>query len=272
MTPPEPTPPITPHVPVRLLPVPETPAGPTPQLPGPQASDAVSIAEAVLSDLAPSIKGCWETLTELQSMGRALSGAAASVGGAERQEAPRLEKPASAPVEAASREKPSEGSQQLWLQMLLTLGMVVLMPLLAALALALVLRRSSLRFRVELAGSQTGPVVVSASRVDAAAFVPVETETPSSQETPLRLTETVEGPSVDPELFRLEQKEPEPTGEQFDLGPSYEEEKRAKEEALHQQEMAVLQQIFEDNRKLLEEIEESSAEGPAQEGSPELPS
>jgi hypothetical protein len=45
-----------------------------------------------------------------------------------------------------------------------------------------------------------------------------------------------------------------PSGEKFDLGPTYAEEMRSREEAARQQEEALVQQIFEQNLVLLEQI------------------
>jgi hypothetical protein len=47
----------------------------------------------------------------------------------------------------------------------------------------------------------------------------------------------------------------EQTAQAFDLGPSYEEEKRAKEEAQRQQEEALLRHIFDENVQLREQID-----------------
>jgi hypothetical protein len=44
------------------------------------------------------------------------------------------------------------------------------------------------------------------------------------------------------------------TLEEFDIGPTYEEELRMKEEAMRQHEEAVMRQIFEDNLRLREEL------------------
>lgn len=50
----------------------------------------------------------------------------------------------------------------------------------------------------------------------------------------------------------------EPTGEQFDLGPSYEEERIAKAQSEKQQEQALLRQIFAKNQELMQSIRNAS--------------
>lgn len=55
--------------------------------------------------------------------------------------------------------------------------------------------------------------------------------------------------SPNPETFAEES-----TAQPFDLGPSYQEERRLKEEAERQQEQAVLRTIFEDNLRLRQQL------------------
>ncbi len=45
--------------------------------------------------------------------------------------------------------------------------------------------------------------------------------------------------------------------EEFDLGPTFEEERKRKEESIEQQENAVLEQLFEQNLRLHEQIEQA---------------
>jgi len=137
-----------------------------------------------------------------------------------------------------------------WWQIPLLFGAVVLTPLLVSLTLALVLRRSGLRFRLEVVGSPGGPLILSTGRVEAGNGV--QQDGLPAQGAPARLAGAPDASLAPSEPLP---QEPEPTGELFDLGPSYEEEKVARESSLLQQEMGVLQQIFEDNQKLLEEIE-----------------
>ncbi len=55
------------------------------------------------------------------------------------------------------------------------------------------------------------------------------------------------------------ESELEPTGQPFDLGPTYEEELQLRQEQAQQQDGAVLRQLFEDNLKLREELKQAEA-------------
>jgi hypothetical protein len=48
-----------------------------------------------------------------------------------------------------------------------------------------------------------------------------------------------------------------PVGETFDVGPTFEEERQLREDMAHQQEEAILQHFFEENLRLLEQIEQA---------------
>jgi hypothetical protein len=148
-----------------------------------------------------------------------------------------------APVAAAPAESPARAGM-LWLPLAIG-GFAVTLPLAGLLALALALRRGGLQFRVELVSSSAAglPLVARLEPAWQAGPAPAAAAAPPA-----------EAPR---------QEEP-PSGEQFDLGPSYEEEQQAKDESLRLQEQAVLQQIFEDNLRLQEEAGPlAPREGPA---------
>jgi hypothetical protein len=116
---------------------------------------------------------------------------------------------------------------------------------LVLLALLLVLRRfkgagSLLRVEVVNSGTPVWPAPVPAAGGDGAEVRP---------------------PAGDQALT----KEPEvkTTAQPFELGPTYEEDRRQREEAERQREQAVLQHVYEDNVRLREQLEE----GPAAEAS-----
>jgi hypothetical protein len=50
--------------------------------------------------------------------------------------------------------------------------------------------------------------------------------------------------------------EPESTAEQFELGPTYDEELKSRQDQEQHQEQAVLRQLFEDNLKLRRDVAE----------------
>ncbi len=60
-----------------------------------------------------------------------------------------------------------------------------------------------------------------------------------------------------PEGDRFKEPEPEHLPEQFDLGPSYEEERRMKLNKADQQEQAAIEQLIEENLRFQEEIQEA---------------
>jgi hypothetical protein len=143
-------------------------------------------------------------------------------------------------------------SGPLWLQVALVAGVVLFCPLLLALMLALMLRRLGMHLRVEVINSSPGTPII--ARLEGYGPLPLgiaggqggQPAQPASAEE-----------SAPPGAARVEEPE---TAERFDLGPSYEEERLAKEVALRQQELAVLQLVFEENVRLQEEIEHLDAQ------------
>lgn len=136
-----------------------------------------------------------------------------------------------APVVAEAAQPMEEGMpwyKVVWLQIAVAGGTVVAGPLILVLALGIMLRRYGPLLRVEV----TNPGVLRLEGGMLHAAVPAT-----------EYTQAVDTQAM--ENF---------TGEYFDLGPSYDEERKAKEEAQRHAEMAVLQEIFEQNVRLHEEI------------------
>jgi hypothetical protein len=149
-------------------------------------------------------------------------------------------------------------------------------PLVVVVALAFLLRKSGSLVKVELyntAGSCPPSVATSSYAADSSGSGAANMLQHLSAGAPSSVSGAGdEAPAMD----RLEASPEETsssTAEQFDLGPSYEEERLAKEEALRLQEQAVLQEIFEQNLKLLEQVEElgeGDTQGAAAPDSPEV--
>jgi hypothetical protein len=128
---------------------------------------------------------------------------------------------------------------------------------LGTLFLALIIRGSPLRLQVDLHNSApTGPIV---ARLETGWPMPMPVPVSVPAATPTEGMPTL-NLSAHEELAPPPEPEPPFTGEQFDLGPSYEEEQQAKAEALRQQELAVLQEVFEQNLRLHEEVAQLAAE------------
>jgi hypothetical protein len=119
-------------------------------------------------------------------------------------------------------------------------------PLIVVFALGLMLKRSNLRFRVEVVNPSGGtPFVPGQVGIDPALL---------AQPAPPPGQRPVEVPAAAQPAPEEAVEEGRQTGEKFDLGPSYEEERQAMLEAQRQQELALLQEIFEQNLRLQEEI------------------
>jgi hypothetical protein len=164
--------------------------------------------------------------------------------------------PAPPPAPAAAPREVRAEAGVAWAQVALVVAVVLLCPLLVALMLAMILRRSGLQFRVEVVNSSPGGPII--ARLDPnwvmqPGMVPAAGQTMQAGE-----MAAAEQPALE--------KEPEVSGEQFDLGPSYEEERQAKLQALEQQELAVLQEVFEQNLRLREEIDRLEEESPSPDG------
>ena len=118
-------------------------------------------------------------------------------------------------------------------QLICTLVAVVVGPLLVVLTLCALLRRHSRRhgplIRIEFANGQFPTYLA----------MPPAPAAPPRVETVPASTAIEESPS---------------TAETFDLGPTYDDELRMKEQSLRQQEQAIVQQLFEQNVKLQEDL------------------
>jgi hypothetical protein len=154
-------------------------------------------------------------------------------------------------LQQAPEKGPGSPAWALWLVAALAAA-ALLVPPAVVLLIALVVRRAGLKLRVEVLNSTPqGPII---ARIEPGAWpmlvAPAATGTatgssPATVEVQIRPAEGAEPGSAE---------EPPQTGEAFDLGPSYEEERLAREQALRQQEQAVLQEVFEQNLRLQQEI------------------
>jgi hypothetical protein len=132
-----------------------------------------------------------------------------------------------------------------WLQVVLIAAVTLLCPFLVALMLALILRRSGMQLRVEVINSGTaGPIIAR-----------LETPAPAATAGPAQASPAPVTGAAPAQESRLIENAPD-LAERFDLGPSYEEEKQARDQAQRQKEMAVLQELFEQNQRLYEQIEQ----------------
>ncbi|MFO0845104.1 MAG: hypothetical protein U0797_22405 [Gemmataceae bacterium] len=183
--------------------------------------------------------------------------------------APAAERP------AAAREDALPWYKVVWLQVVVGGSALVVGPLMVALMLGLMLRRSGLQFRVEVVNSPGAlgqGVAYGVSRID--------TSMPDVPARPVGRIEPGLGSlaalaAQEAVSFPAPEDEPAMTGEQFELGPSYEEERVAKEESLRLCEQAILQEIFEENLKLQEELrrqEEAALAAPATDEAPAVTS
>lgn len=264
--PPAPPPPLPrPRAPEQQGPAPKPPCASEESVS--QRLNAVVLCNsAILRNLSACAGTVREALVQLQAVSGSMSQAAEPTGSAERQEnaEPSPQAPPAAipsrPGNWSCMDRPAgepssvslSWNQFFWLQMPLTIGAVVLTPLLMAIGLALVLRRSGLRFRIELTGAPGVPLLISGGRVETGNSGSAEGLAPGTL-SPLAGTTAGGFP---PQQLLPEEQELELTGEHFDLGPSYEEEKLAQEESHRHQELAVLEKIFTDNCQLMQEIQE----------------
>ncbi len=143
-----------------------------------------------------------------------------------------------------------------WLQVIVGGSALVVGPLMVALLLGIMLRRSGFQFRVELVnapGTLGSGVAYGVSRIDTnQPDVPARPvgriEPDLASLSAVAALEAVTFPELKPG------EEAPMTGEKFDLGPTYEEERLAKQEAELLREKAILQEIFEENLRLQEEL------------------
>jgi hypothetical protein len=181
--------------------------------------------------------------------------------------------PAPPPAPHPSAVKPTEKKQEspaavprtaepesMWASFALLAVAVLLCPLLVLLLAGLLIRRTGLQFKVEvLNSSPAGPVVARLEPGWSIAPATPNQGSPAAGQQAVSESTVGEQPAEGAPF----------TGEHFDLGPSYEEEQQAKAQALQQQEAAVMQQIFEQNLRLQEEIAALEAEPEAaDEGQP----
>jgi hypothetical protein len=144
-------------------------------------------------------------------------------------------------------------------QLVSAIGSLVVGPLVLLLAVLFMLRRfkgAGSLLRVEVVNSGTpAPTIVYGGPAAWPAPVPAaggdgaEVRLPAGVEA---LTADANGPEV------------ETTAQPFELGPTYEEERRQREEAERQREQAVMQHVYEDNVRLREQLGQLE-EGPAAE-------
>lgn len=140
-----------------------------------------------------------------------------------------------------------------WVQ-IATLAFVVTMPFALVVGLALILRWSGMKFRVEIINS--GAVLLQDVQ-GLRALAPAVPQAPAGQPDLDQLWQTglAGGTAADPHPLDAPAEEVF-TGEYFDLGPTFEEERLLREEALLAGERAVLQQVYEENLRLQQEIRE----------------
>jgi hypothetical protein len=136
-------------------------------------------------------------------------------------------------------------------QLLSVVGSLVVGPLVLLLALLFVLRRfkaAGSLLRVEVVNSGTpAPTILYGGPAAWPAPVPAA----GGDGAEVRLPVGVEALTKEPEV--------ETTAQPLELGPTYEEERRQREEAERQREQAVLQYVYEDNVRLREQLEEGPA-------------
>jgi hypothetical protein len=164
--------------------------------------------------------------------------------------------PEPAPMPAPRKERePEEAPRTVveaagigWLQVALLAAAILAFPVTVLLLAVVLVRRTGLQFKVEVMNS--GPVVARLEPGWPGAAMPAAYgPAPVAAAAPL----VEQGESLSPPVEAPPQ-EPPSTAQEFDLGPTYEEERLAKEESLRQQELALLQQVFEDNCRLFEQL------------------
>jgi hypothetical protein len=131
-------------------------------------------------------------------------------------------------------------------------------PFLLAFAFVFFVRQTGVQLRVEVVNSGTQAPIAMMPMMQLAGIMPgmvpqmqPQSAVPSTSPTP-DAPPSQEGQTTDP--AKAEYEEPF-TAEEFDLGPSFEEEMQQKAQAQEQMELAVLQQIFEENLRLQKELQ-----------------
>jgi hypothetical protein len=218
---------------------------------GQLASDCQSALDSCATSLRASGDRLVETLAVPVKAGREQTHVATT---AVVTPAPAVEKSISVP----DREDSLPWYKVVWLQVIVGGSALVVGPMMVAVMLGLMLRRSGLQFRVEVvhSGHPIGlGIAYGVSHLD--------TTRPDLPARPVG--------RIDPDMAAVAAMEAtappeEQTGEQFELGPSYEEERVAKEESLLQAERAIMQEIFEENLKLHQELRTRDGADPVIEG------
>lgn len=139
-----------------------------------------------------------------------------------------------------------------WVQ-IATLAFVVTMPFALAVGLALILRWSGMKFRVEIINS--GAVLLQ----DVQGLRSLPPAAPQAAAGPPDLDQLWQTGSAEDAADQTPLAPPAEevfTGEYFDVGPTFEEERLLREQALLAGERAVLQQVYEENLRLQQEIRE----------------
>jgi hypothetical protein len=176
--------------------------------------------------------------------------------------APAAPVPAAPPVAERAREPREARAEQsdgflyrvALVQLLSVVGSLVVGPLVLLLGRLFVLRHfkgAGSLLRVEVVNSGTpAPTIVYGG--PAAWPVPLPAAGGDGAQ---------EGPPAGFGARAVEAKEQATTAQPFELGPTYEEERRQREEAERQREQAVLQHVYEDNVRLREQLEHGEGAG-----------
>jgi hypothetical protein len=177
-----------------------------------------------------------------------------------REESRDNDPPAAKPADGA--EERTAWAQMIWMQLSLAGVVLLLGPVLVGLAVGYALRRSNLLFRVEVINApSSGPTNLT---VDPALLAALTSPTryregDLNRPQPADLPPQMPMPTASVEPEPAEMPVPE-TGEQFDLGPTYEEEQRALAEALLARERAILEAVLEQNLLLQQAVREENTQ------------
>lgn len=154
---------------------------------------------------------------------------------------------------------PADFAPTFWIPLAAVAAVSLFAPVMVILLLAYVLRRSGIQLRVEFHGGL--PLGLTLPTAPPAAVPPAA---PLDPTTALSEVASSLDASTLADTAPLAEKEPEFTGEHFELGPTYEEEQQARELERLQQEKALLQRIFEENLRLRADINAIKTSEPAQ--------
>jgi hypothetical protein len=221
-------------------PLPEAPAAQPPAVPPSSAKGIFRPAGAPRPARAKPASG---TGTAGEGKGRGESQLGAGAGpGAPAAEGPRPDGRAAPP-----------GPEPAWHDLLLKFALVQVLSVLAGLGLGCLLLAVALRRVLRRAERDRHSVL----RVEVVNGLPVAypgpAPAPAVPDAPEQLAPAAGGPGEGPDLPL--------TAEPFDLGPTYEEERRAREEAERLKEEALLRRLYEDNLRLRDELEQAEDGG-----------